>query len=125
MQSNPLSLPAGLLAASFIAFNNAPAFADVEFAPPATEQAAQTQNQSQTFGTAEAPLVKEGISLPEGNQWRYSEFIEAVEKGKVERVRFSKDGSQLQVCTQLPTLPRDANTCACCFLNDMAYHMSV
>lgn len=35
--------------------------------------------------------------LPEGNQWRYSEFIRAVESGKVERVRFSKDGTQLQL----------------------------
>jgi cell division protease FtsH len=35
--------------------------------------------------------------LPEGNQWRYSEFINAVNSGKVERVRFSKDGTMLQV----------------------------
>jgi cell division protease FtsH len=38
-----------------------------------------------------------GYPLPEGNQWRYSEFINAVEAGKVERVRFSKDGSILQL----------------------------
>lgn len=46
-----------------------------------------------------APDVKvEGqYQLPEGGQWRYSEFINAVEAGKVERVRFSKDGSQLQL----------------------------
>jgi len=30
-------------------------------------------------------------------QWRYSDFVNAVEDGKVERVRFSKDGSQLQL----------------------------
>jgi cell division protease FtsH len=48
--------------------------------------------------TAVAPPVKAGdFQLPEGNQWRYSEFINAVQAGKVERVRFSKDGSQLQV----------------------------
>ena len=35
--------------------------------------------------------------LPEGNQWRYSEFINAVQSGKVERVRFAKDGTQLQL----------------------------
>ena len=35
--------------------------------------------------------------LPEGNNWRYSEFIKAVMSGKVERVRFSKDGSALQL----------------------------
>ena len=52
------------------------------------------QSQSQN-----APVVKKGsdFQLPEGNNWRYSEFINAVEAGKVERVRFSKDGSLLQV----------------------------
>ncbi|MBA0720495.1 hypothetical protein Golax_008112 [Gossypium laxum] len=35
--------------------------------------------------------------LPEGSQWRYSEFLNAVKTGKVERVRFSKDGSVLQL----------------------------
>ncbi|TYI82045.1 hypothetical protein E1A91_D05G194900v1, partial [Gossypium mustelinum] len=35
--------------------------------------------------------------LPEGSQWRYIEFLNAVKKGKVERVRFSKDGSVLQL----------------------------
>lgn len=43
-----------------------------------------------------APAVRED-GLPEGNQWRYSEFISAVNGGKVERVRFSKDGTMLQV----------------------------
>ncbi len=35
--------------------------------------------------------------LSQGAQWRYSEFIGAVEAGKVERVRFAKDGTQLQL----------------------------
>ncbi|CAH2065971.1 unnamed protein product, partial [Thlaspi arvense] len=35
--------------------------------------------------------------LPEGTQWRYSEFLNAVKKGQVERVRFSKDGTVLQL----------------------------
>lgn len=43
-----------------------------------------------------APAVRED-GLPEGNQWRYSEFINAVNGGKVERVRFSKDGTMLQL----------------------------
>lgn len=43
-----------------------------------------------------APAVRED-GLPEGNQWRYSEFINAVNAGKVERVRFSKDGTMLQL----------------------------
>ena len=35
--------------------------------------------------------------LPEGSSWRYSEFVQAVENGSVERVRFSKDGTALQL----------------------------
>merc|ERR1712113_697546 len=42
-----------------------------------------------------AQIAEGEIQLPEGNQWRYSEFINAVEGGKVERVRFSKDGASL------------------------------
>ena len=47
-----------------------------------------------------APAVRgkdSDFQLPEGNQWRYSEFVNAVQAGKVERVRFSKEGGQLQV----------------------------
>lgn len=44
-----------------------------------------------------APEVKAEYALPEGGQWRYSEFVASVENGKVERVRFSKDGTQLQL----------------------------
>ncbi|AAD50055.1 ATP-dependent metalloprotease [Arabidopsis thaliana] len=43
-----------------------------------------------------APSPKSS-DLPEGSQWRYSEFLNAVKKGKVERVRFSKDGSVVQL----------------------------
>ena len=60
----------------------------------------QTQQSVQFPGsTQSAPAVKGGsdYQLPEGNQWRYSEFINAVQGGKVERVRFSKEGGQLQV----------------------------
>ena len=86
---------ASAAAAALIA-GNAPALADVPTPPPQIEQATkQAQNQSMTFPSSEAP--KPASSLPEGNQWRYSEFIGAVEGGKVERVRFSKDGSQLQL----------------------------
>ncbi len=66
------------------------------------EQVQQNQNaqpSSMEFPSKNAPAVKSGsdFQLPEGNQWRYSEFINAVQAGKVERVRFSKDGSILQV----------------------------
>jgi hypothetical protein len=67
----------------------------------AKEQAAEVKDQaaqSLNFGdNKEAPPVKADGSLPEGNNWRYSDFINAVTKGKVERVRFSKDGGQLQL----------------------------
>ncbi|EEF52836.1 Cell division protease ftsH, putative [Ricinus communis] len=47
--------------------------------------------------TAPKPQSQSTSDLPEGTQWRYSEFLNAVKKGKVERVRFSKDGSALQL----------------------------
>jgi hypothetical protein len=67
--------------------------------PPPTAEATQAARPSMAFPAATAPPVKAGgeYALPEGAQWRYSEFINAVNAGKVERVRFSKDGSQLQV----------------------------
>lgn len=47
---------------------------------------------------ASAPAVAgDGYVLPEGTSWRYSEFINAVTRGKVERVRFAKDGAALQL----------------------------
>lgn len=62
---------------------------------------------------AAAPAVASNATeLPEGTQWRYSEFIRAVQGGKIERVRFSKDGSQLQLTAvdgrrALVVLPND------------------
>ncbi|PKI51178.1 hypothetical protein CRG98_028465, partial [Punica granatum] len=47
--------------------------------------------------TAPKPQSQAASDLPEGSNWRYSEFLNAVKKGKVERVRFSKDGSALQL----------------------------
>jgi len=68
------------------------------------QQKAESAAQSLNFPGAEtqtqvAPSVSGGTSsgLPEGNQWRYSEFISAVQNKKVERVRFAKDGTQLQL----------------------------
>jgi cell division protease FtsH len=72
-----------------------------DFLPPPEPNAIvaeQQQPSSLTFGsTQNAPAVREDNGLPEGNQWRYSEFISAVQSGKVERVRFSKDGTMLQL----------------------------
>lgn len=62
-----------------------------------TEQTIQFQQGTASIVSAPDVKAEGGYQLPEGSQWRYSEFITAVEKGKVERVRFSKDGSQLQL----------------------------
>lgn len=60
-------------------------------------QAEAQQSNSLQFPSQSAPSVNSSYQLPEGTQWRYSDFLKAVENGKVERVRFSKDGSQLQL----------------------------
>eukprot|EP01023_Acetabularia_acetabulum_P046648 TRINITY_DN4832_c0_g1_i1.p1 TRINITY_DN4832_c0_g1~~TRINITY_DN4832_c0_g1_i1.p1 ORF type:complete len:714 (-),score=210.84 TRINITY_DN4832_c0_g1_i1:195-2336(-) len=68
--------------------------------PPQTKvetvQSLDLKSQSQL---KDAPVVSSESSsgLPEGNLWRYSDFIRSVQAGKIERVRFSKDGSQLQL----------------------------
>ena len=44
-------------------------------------------------------------------QWRYSEFLEAVENNKIERVLFNKDGDVLQALSEgkraLVIVPKD------------------
>lgn len=120
MQKQTASLPAGvaaLLASAVIGTASVAQAAD--YAPPPQQNQAQQQQKqdTRTFegGASQAPAVKDsssGYQLPEGNQWRYSEFINAVQAGKVERVRFSKDGSQLQLTAvdgrrALVVLPND------------------
>jgi cell division protease FtsH len=101
------------LVASLLGAGVAPALAlDAPPTPPPQVQEAKRPAQSLTFPAGEASPVKSESGLPEGNQWRYSEFIGAVEGGKVERVRFSKDGSQLQLTAidgrrAAVTLPND------------------
>ncbi|KAF4388513.1 hypothetical protein F8388_012490 [Cannabis sativa] len=70
--------------------------------PPPVIEAQPSQSESSPFSqnlllTAPKPQSRNASDLPEGGQWRYSEFLNAVKKGKVERVRFSKDGSALQL----------------------------
>lgn len=101
------SVAAALLSAS-------PAIA-ADFFPPPQNNAEVVKKQQQNGGPAtfQAPSpASESSGLPEGNQWRYSEFIGAVQSGKVERVRFSKDGSQLELTAidgrrALVVLPND------------------
>ncbi|KAL0351640.1 UNVERIFIED_CONTAM: ATP-dependent zinc metalloprotease FTSH, chloroplastic [Sesamum calycinum] len=71
-------------------------------APQVIEIEAQKTSQSSPFAqnlilNAPKPQAQSTSDLPEGSQWRYSEFLNAVKKGKVERVRFSKEGSALQL----------------------------
>ena len=68
------------------------------------------------FAVQVAPSVGTDKSgLPEGNQWRYSEFISAVQGNKVERVRFAKDGTALQLTAVdgAHTLNDDASMSLC------------
>eukprot|EP00667_Euglena_gracilis_P018687 EG_transcript_19892 len=68
------------------------AYADV--APPPVQQVTQART-AQTAPLPTAPVLSDVASLPDTPEWRYSDFIAAVKKGQVERVRFSRDGSTL------------------------------
>merc|ERR1719238_2437559 len=104
MRARALVPAAATLAAAATLVNGAlagAARADFGFATDAapTEQVVEQQNAGGSIfaeASREAPAVTTD-GLPEGNNWRYSEFIKAVMSDKVERVRFSKDGSALQL----------------------------
>eukprot|EP00963_Diacronema_lutheri_P003477 scaffold283_cov316-Pavlova_lutheri.AAC.47 len=110
------------VAAALAAYLNGMGSNDVAMAldaPPATDAPAAVESARPNAGgqalagqTLQAPATSDNAGLPEGTNWRYSEFLEAVDSGKVERVRFSKDGSQLQLTAvdgrrALVTLPND------------------
>lgn len=102
---------AGLAALATLSSATPPALA-LDFPPAPEQQAAAPQADARQFAAPAAPALKDAGALPEGNQWRYSEFINAVTAGKVERVRFAKDGSQLQLTAvdgrrALVVLPND------------------
>ena len=115
-------LPAAGLAAllATLSVSTADVARAADSAPPpqnSTQQAQRDQSMQFPGSNSQAPAVKDsqgrsGNGLPEGNQWRYSEFVDAVQAGKVERVRFAKDGAQLQLTAvdgrrALVTLPND------------------
>ena len=111
------SAPAAAALAALLAAASAAPAACADFAPPpqqSTQAAAPATLSFPGAATQAAPaLAGSGeYALPEGAQWRYSDFIEAVQKGKVERVRFAKDGAQLQLTAvdgrrALVVLPND------------------
>ncbi|RLM54257.1 ATP-dependent zinc metalloprotease FTSH 1, chloroplastic [Panicum miliaceum] len=100
----PLAKP---LPATLLALAAAPALAaDAPAPPPAPAPAPAPELQAEAptptanpFANSllTAPKPSATADLPEGAQWRYSEFLSAVKRGKVERVRFSKDGGLLQL----------------------------
>jgi cell division protease FtsH len=96
-------LPAAALAGLISSLAAVSPVAAADFLPPQQSNTIVAEQQqtpsSLTFqgSSASAPAVRDENALPEGTQWRYSEFISAVESGKVERVRFSKDGTMLQL----------------------------
>jgi hypothetical protein len=95
-----MKLPAAALATLVSSLAGANVAMAADFAPPPqVQQQTQAPSSFEFAGASNltAPAVKSEYQLPEGTQWRYSEFIGAVENGKVERVRFSKDGTQLQL----------------------------
>ncbi|CAM6102438.1 unnamed protein product [Calypogeia fissa] len=95
-------IPAVVLASLALGLNQTALAADV--APPPQnpiEILQQAVPKASPFAgsSVSAPPVAapKKADLPEGTQWRYSEFLNAVKGGKVERVRFAKDGSTLQL----------------------------
>ncbi|KAG0553959.1 hypothetical protein M758_12G054600 [Ceratodon purpureus] len=100
------AISAATMASLVLALAGSPAIAvDMPSPPQIAESAAETlQLQAKPAAsalvgaakTAPAVAAKES-GLPEGAQWRYSEFLNAVKGGKVERVRFAKDGTSLQL----------------------------
>lgn len=107
--SNRKSLPSKATLAAFLfssslthhalALDTAPppASAPVVDAQPANPSPGNPSPFSQNLLLTAPKPQSQSSDLPDGSQWRYSEFLNAVKKGKVERVRFSKDGSALQL----------------------------
>ncbi|CAN6200453.1 unnamed protein product [Urochloa humidicola] len=103
-----LPLAAKPLPATLLALAAAPALAaDAPAPPPAPAPAPAPELQAEATTPTANPFASSLLTapkpssaaadLPEGAQWRYSEFLSAVKRGKVERVRFSKDGGLLQL----------------------------
>ena len=107
---------ASLALIGLLASSASPALA-ADFIPPTETNTTTVERSQASFefpgaNVTSAPAVSAQGDLPEGTQWRYSEFIGAVKSGKIERVRFSKDGSQLQLTAidgrrALVVLPND------------------
>eukprot|EP00899_Mesostigma_viride_P009870 jgi/Mesvir1/18885/Mv18884-RA.1 len=96
------TLPAASLAALVVALNggDAQAAGMMVATPMEPVENVRVMPAGPTAQLADAALAAPATvdtPLPEGTNWRYSDFLQAVQNGKVERVRFAKDGSSLQL----------------------------
>ncbi|CAI5470244.1 unnamed protein product [Closterium sp. Yama58-4] len=116
------ALPPAALTSLVLSLAASPAAFAEDVAAPATpifgtelqaiNPAAAPSALGQSSLTAPPVATANRLDLPESTTWRYSEFINAVQSGKVERVRFSKDGAFLQLTAidgrrATVTLPND------------------
>jgi cell division protease FtsH len=102
--------PAALASLLSAALAASPAVAAPDFVPPPTDFATPAQQQRATPSSLDfqgsanlaAPDVKASgeYTLPEGTQWRYSDFIVAVEKGKVSLQEQGDSGEAGEVCVR-------------------------
>jgi len=93
--TTPLKVQAAAgFAGSLALLTGVPAFADVAPPPAVVQQVAKPASVAQV---RTAPALTDEFPLPEGAEWRYSDFVAAVKRGQVERVRFAKDGASLQL----------------------------
>ncbi|XP_010479476.1 PREDICTED: ATP-dependent zinc metalloprotease FTSH 1, chloroplastic-like isoform X1 [Camelina sativa] len=104
--NSPLSSKIALAAILFSSISSSPRALALVDEPPSPSVVVEAQVQQAVKPSTSPLFIQNEIlkapspkssDLPEGSQWRYSEFLNAVKKGKVERVRFSKDGSVLQL----------------------------
>jgi cell division protease FtsH len=100
------TIPAATMASLMLALAGSPAIAADMPSPPQFAESVPEVMQLQTKPAASAltgaaltapAVAAKDSGLPDGAQWRYSEFLNAVKGGKVERVRFAKDGTTLQL----------------------------
>lgn len=113
------------VAASFAAMmlSASPVLAADQAPPAMVAPPAQPAAAAKAAPATPAPAAKETVSAGGVQNWRYSEFIQAVEKNKVEKVTFSADGRKVLAVDvdgnryKLDALPNDPE-----LLNTLTVH---
>uniref|UniRef100_A0A7S3EE36 AAA+ ATPase domain-containing protein n=1 Tax=Rhodosorus marinus TaxID=101924 RepID=A0A7S3EE36_9RHOD len=88
--------------------------AETAVSPPSVQQSLQVADR-ETSASAKTQLADNGQQKNGPQRWRYSQFIDAVEKDQVEKVTFSADGQRLLAVDvdgnrfRLDALPNDPN----------------